>query len=739
MEKLEISLLLVEDDKVIRNIYAQILKQHISKLYIASDGAEGYKSYMDHKPDLILSDIKMPVMNGLDMIKKIREDDKSMRIIIMSAYGESRFFLKAIESGVKGFLVKPIETKHLLNVIQEQANDILLEKRLKDEAIRRVVAEHERDKGESILKALSQATAIFFSKGVNDNTVNEVLELIGENTNVSRVYIFKVNEIDNENYISQIYEWNASGMIPQIDNENLQNVPANNPVFSSWEVLMSNHQNVIGVIDDFKEPTKTVLQEQDILSLLAIPIFVKNKWWGFIGFDDCVTKRIWTDSEVNALEMLAFNLGGAIYRRDVQLEMTKLNASLEERVWERTKDLEQEVAERTIAERLLRDSEEKYRLIYENANDGILLIMNSAISLVNPKMAEVLELQPKHIIGNSFSSLVVPKYKDEVDKYIDNESNGGNGGDNELQVQMLNGKWLELKATKIMWDTEPAILAFISDITIRKNAENELHELNRNLEKRIKEEIDRVNKQQQLLVQKSKLESIGELSAGLAHEINQPLGGISMGLENLLFSTAKGDVDVEYLNKKVNLLFNDIDRIKKIIEHVRLFSRDQDKSIIEVFSLNEVVFNALSLVSKQLAGRNFELALNICENTINTKGNQYRLEQVILNLLSNARHAVDEKARLSNSEVFVKRISIDLVDNTNMAIFTINDNGIGINREIISKIFNPFFTTKSEEKGTGLGLSISYGIISEMKGSIEVESEEGEFTRVIIKLPKELN
>ena len=739
MEKLEISLLLVEDDKVIRNIYAQILKQHISKLYIASDGADGYKSYMDHKPDLILSDIKMPVMNGLDMIKKIREDDKSMRIIIMSAYGESRFFLKAIESGVKGFLVKPIETKHLLNVIQEQANDILLEKRLKDEAIRRVVAEHERDKGESILKALSQATAIFFSKGVNDNTVNEVLELIGENTNVSRVYIFKVNEIDNENYISQIYEWNASGMIPQIDNENLQNVPANNPVFSSWEVLMSNHQNVIGVIDDFKEPTKTVLQEQDILSLLAIPIFVKNKWWGFIGFDDCVTKRIWTDSEVNALEMLAFNLGGAIYRRDVQQEMTKLNASLEERVWERTKDLEQEVAERTIAERLLRDSEEKYRLIYENANDGILLIMNSVISLVNPKMAEVLELQPKHIIGNSFSSLVVSKYKDEVDKYIDNESNGDNGSNNELQVQMLNGKWLELKATRIMWDFEPAILAFISDITIRRNAENELHELNRNLAKRIKEEIDRVNKQQQLLVQKSKLESIGELSAGLAHEINQPLGGISMGLENLLFSTAEGDVDVEYLKKKVNLLFNDIDRIKKIIEHVRLFSRDQDKSIIEVISLNEVVFNALSLVSKQLAGRNFELALNISENTINTKGNQYRLEQVILNLLSNARHAVDERTKLFPAEEFVKRISIDLVENKNKAILTITDNGIGINKEIISKIFNPFFTTKSEEKGTGLGLSISYGIISEMEGSIEVESEEGEFTRVIIKLPKELN
>ena len=735
MAKLEISLLLVEDDNIIRNIYAQILSKHISKLYTAKDGSEGYDSYLENNPDLILTDIKMPIMNGLDMIKKIRENDKSMRIIIMSAYGESRFFLKAIETGVKGFLIKPVETKHLLHRIEEQANDILLEKRLKDEAIKRVVAEHERDKGKKILKALSQTTGIFFRKGVNDNTVNEALQLVGENTNVSRVYLFKVHEIDNKNHVSQIYEWNAKGMIPQINNENLKNIPANSDIFSSWVKLLSNHQNVMGVIDDFKEPTKTILVEQDILSLLAIPIFVKNSWWGFIGFDDCVSKRIWTTSEINALEMLAFNLGGAIFRRDVEEEMRKLNISLEERVWERTKDLEQEVTERTIAERLLRDSEEKYRLIYENANDGILLIMNSTISLINPKMTEVLELSPRDIIGKKFSSLVVHSYIKEVEDLIEDEIISDENIKNELQIQMLNGKWLLLRVTKIMWDFEPATLAFISDITKQKNAEDDLHELNRDLAKRIKEEIDRVKVQQQLLVQKSKLESIGELSAGLAHEINQPLGGISMGLENLLLSTTNNDVDVEYLRNKVNLLFNDIDRIKKIIEHVRLFSREQDNSIIEVVSLNNVIYNALSMVRKKLTDSNFEISLNIPKETIETMGNQYRVEQVILNLITNARHAVNEKAKQSDTNEYKKRISIDLEKNKKNIILSVTDNGIGISKEIISNIFDPFFTTKSEEKGTGLGLSISYGIISEMNGEIDVESIEGEYTRIIIKLP----
>lgn len=735
MEKLDISLLLVEDDKIIRNIYTQILSKHVSKLYIANDGEEGYETYLVHKPDLVLTDIKMPIMNGLDMIKKIREHDKSMRIIIMSAYGESRFFLKAIETGVKGFLVKPVETKHLLNVIEEQANDILLEKRLKNEEDKRLLAEKERDRGENILKALSQTTAIFFSKGVNDRTVKSVLKLIGETTDVSRAYIFKLYNIDNSRYLSQIYEWAAKGITSQINNENLVNIPINDPVVGDWEKLMKNHQNIIGQIDDFSEPLKSELIAQKIRSLLAIPIFIKNNWWGFIGFDDCVNYRHWNDSEINALEMLAFNLGGAIYRRDVEEKMKKLNSSLEERVWERTKDLEQEVTERTIAERLLRDSEEKYRLIYENANDGILLIINNIITLVNPKISEIIGLQPKNIIGETISSLAKPTHVKLIEEYFENNQIVEIEDKGFIQVQMINEKWLEFRATSISWDFVPATLVFISDITKRKIAENDLQELNRNLEKRIEEEISRANLQQQLLVQKSKLESIGELSAGLAHEINQPLGGISMGLENILMNINENDINEDYFRKKVNVLFKDIDRIRKIIEHVRLFSRDQDNSKVEIISVNEVVKSALSLVTKQLIDRNVELIVNIPNENIETSGNKYRLEQVILNLLSNARYAVEERSKQIESDNFIKQIKVDLEITNSTIIIVVTDNGLGIKNEIISKIFDPFFTTKSEEKGTGLGLSISYGIVSEMNGSIEVDSLKDKFTKITVKIP----
>ncbi len=735
MKKIDISLLLVEDDKILRSVYTEILADHVSKLITANDGEEGYKSYMENSPDLIITDIKMPVMNGLEMIAKIREKDKSTRIIIMSAYSDSHFFLNAIEVGVKGFLIKPVETAGLLNIIRDQAHDILLEKRLKQEARKRLIAEKERNRSETILKALSEATATFFNTGVNDYTVNNVLKLIGESANVSRAYIFKMERRDGKQLGTQIYEWVAQDVIPQIDNNNLQSIPMHEAEFNSWTRLMSNRRIVSGFTNDFQEPIKTILKEQDIKSILAIPIFVKDIWWGFVGFDDCTNKRIWTDAETNALEMLAFNLGGAIYRRDVDDEMMKLNASLEEHVWERTKELEQEVAERTIAENLLRDSEEKYRLIYENANDGILLVINNIIALVNPKIIEIIGLLPNKVIGTPFSSLVKNRFSDKIKDYFESLKDSNGRVKDELHVQLTNNKWLELRATSISWDSDPASLVFVTDITKRKKAEHDLNSLNRDLEKRIKEEINRVNIQQQLLVQKSKLESIGELSAGLAHEINQPLGGISMGLENILINTKDGPIDSEYIKNKVNVLFNDIERIQKIIEHVRLFSRDQDKSINEIISINDVLKNALSLVSKQFTDHNVDLVVNIPDNKFETVGNHYRFEQVILNLLSNAKYAVDEREKQDITDDFAKKISIDLTKNTSEATLLVSDNGIGINKKIISKIFNPFFTTKSEEKGTGLGLSISYGIISEMKGTIEIDSVEGRFTQVKIKLP----
>ncbi len=738
MEKHDITLLLVEDDKITRNVYKQLLGQIIARVVTAGDGEEGYHAFLEHHPDIILTDIKMPVMNGLDMINKIRTHSKQVRIVIMSAYGDSRFFLKAIESGVKGFLTKPLNNTQLQEIILEQINDILLEKKLHQEEVKRQIAEMERDRSENILRGLSLATAAFFQRGVNAITVNEALSKIGTITQVSRVYIFRKELFKGEEVISQIYEWVAVGVETQMENEELIHIPVKSKVFARWHQLLSQRKNLVSIIREIEDPDeREVLQLQQIKSVLAIPIFVRNDWWGFIGFDDCVNERIWSESEINALGMLAFNLGGAIYRRNVEDELNSLNVNLEKRVKERTLALQQEVAERTFAEQLLRESEEKYRLIYENANDGIVLLKNGHVFLINPRVSDIFKCMPRDIIGKEFSGFFLPEFANDLNEFLLSQESSVLKDRGEILVEMKGGRWIELKTTFIEWDGEPAHLAFISDVTKRKQAEKELFELNAHLEKRISEEIQRVEQQQQLLVQKSKLESIGELSAGLAHEINQPLGGISMGLDNIQFRMADGTLNNDYLKDKISKLFGDIDRIRNIIDHVRIFSRDQEKQEMESVDIIHVINNALDMVRRQFIDHHVDLQIHLSSEKAFTLGNGYRLEQVLLNLLSNAKYAVEERARqVDRPSNYQKKIMVSIETKGEKHVIQVEDNGTGIEEAVIPNIFNPFYTTKSEEKGTGLGLSISYGIIKEMNGEINVESVPKDFTRIIIILPK---
>jgi C4-dicarboxylate-specific signal transduction histidine kinase len=286
----------------------------------------------------------------------------------------------------------------------------------------------------------------------------------------------------------------------------------------------------------------------------------------------------------------------------------------------------------------------------------------------------------------------------------------------------------------ITWEGETAVLTFVSDISARKKTDEELKKLNRNLEQRVQEELLKIREQQEMLIQKSKLESLGELAAGIAHEINQPLGSISMSLDNLQIKLQSGEITEEYTKRKMDSVFRDIERIRNIIEHVRIFSRDQQDAVIEPVSISEVVHNALSLISRQYDNIGIDLQIKYSSRNDTTLGNKYKLEQVVLNLLSNARHAVIEKDK-SEISSYKKTIKITTFANRKSCGLIIHDNGTGIPESILGNIFDPFFTTKQEEMGTGLGLSIIYGIIKEMKGDIQASSSEGKYTRLVVTLP----
>ncbi len=280
------------------------------------------------------------------------------------------------------------------------------------------------------------------------------------------------------------------------------------------------------------------------------------------------------------------------------------------------------------------------------------------------------------------------------------------------------------------------IIGIMLDITRRIDYENKLEELNETLERRVKEELDKAEKQRQILIQKSKLESLGELAAGMAHEINQPLGGISMGLENILYKQDNGKLSADYLSGKIEQLFENINRIKQIINHIRTFSRDQQHARLEEVSIKEVINNALTLVEAQFKSHSINLTIDHPKNKCTFFGNKYRTEQVILNLLSNARDAVNEKENsMEQPEPYQKNVEIRYYCRDKMCFIEVWDNGSGIKPENKNKIFEPFYTTKSDSSGTGLGLSINYGIVQDMGGEIKVESISGDSTLMTVVFP----
>lgn len=738
MERTEFKLLIIEAEKAIVDKIVEATGNLFQQVIIADDGEKGFSLYKKNKPDLVIANLNLPSISGIELIQKLKSENHWVRIILYADSSESSELGSAIESDIKGFLLTPLDNDQLQNICSDQLSKIKRYRSTRAQEDRRKIVEEQYDKSKRILQVISQTTALFFRTGFYEKNINKVLELIGKVTEASRVYVYQ-NFIENEEeYTTRLYEWTAEGIMPVIGNLSVTHRHIATSGFERWIKVMKTDKGYIsGFIRNFSLTEQKRLAEHSIKSVLALPIFVENKWWGFIGLDDCLHERTWTEPEISALEILTNNLGLAIQRNEIDEELIRLNRELEKKIKDRTRDLEFEVAERSMAEALLKDSEEKYRLIYENATYGIMLIQKNRIVLVNPALLDILEEVPRNLIGKKFSKIVKKKDRYAVKRQFSKSKHDDlqNVFHVKVKTRKTKHKWLELKPASIEWYGEPAHLVFVSNITPRKNAEDELHLLNQNLEQRVDEEVKRIEQQQQLLAQKSKLESIGELSAGLAHEINQPLVSISMGLDNMLMTIDHPECDIGYIKNKINLLFKDIERIKNIIEHVRIFSRDQQKVKLEKVNISRVIGDAMSMVRKMLEGEKITLKEKCLSDTVFILGNYHRLEQVFLNLISNARFAVNEKERKSTQNDYIKQIKISCSKNGKNIILEVRDNGIGIPPEILTNIFNPFFTTKSESKGTGLGLSISYGIIQEMGGEITAESIENEFTSMKIHLP----
>ncbi len=291
-----------------------------------------------------------------------------------------------------------------------------------------------------------------------------------------------------------------------------------------------------------------------------------------------------------------------------------------------------------------------------------------------------------------------------------------------------SGRWWEHAAVPVRSEAGLVthVIRISTDITHRKETEQRLLELNDNLEHRVNREVEKRKEGERIAEQQSRLASIGELATGMAHEITQPLNAISFSVENIQNRYHSGALDSDYLQKKIKSIDSDIDRVRRVIDHVRLFARSTPDEYSVAFDVNRSVENALAMLGVQLSSHGIEIVFEQAAGGIALCGNPYQFEQVVINLLSNARDAIEERL-IDDSEKNLAdsvpgRICVETRLDGPFVVLEVRDNGTGIAEECRRRALDPFFTTKKEGKGTGLGLSISFGIIRKMAGDIYLEN-----------------
>jgi len=386
-----------------------------------------------------------------------------------------------------------------------------------------------------------------------------------------------------------------------------------------------------------------------------------------------------------------------------------------------------DITARRQAEVALQARERRFREIFNNVSDLIFYMHSSGIFIdVNRRCFDLFGLSPQEMIGRSFTDLDIFDDGESMRlavQFMDTlESENRVTPQINMQARHRDGHKLSIevsiRAITGEDSTLDGFLGLIRDITERRQAEEEILQKNRKLE--IVNDLLRSSQEQ--LMQSSKLAAIGELVSGVAHEVNNPLTTVLVRSEMLL-----DIIDDEEVLGHIEAIIRQAECAIGIVKNLLSFARKQDTEKAFI-SVNDSIETVVSLRSYELGLDNINIALELDPDLPSTLADSQQLQQVFLNIVTNAEQAIKDVD--SKGEITIQSQTVgDVIQ------VTVADDGPGISKDIMGRIFEPFYTTKELGKGTGLGLSICHGIIGDHGGQIRIESAEGEGTTFTIELP----
>jgi len=372
-------------------------------------------------------------------------------------------------------------------------------------------------------------------------------------------------------------------------------------------------------------------------------------------------------------------------------------------------EMSTDITQVRLLEEELKRSEEKYRTLFNSDPNPIFVLDPNTLEIqdANDRALKSYSYEKEELIGKSFLDLADPL------------------------------EWDRLR--KVSWDKEGAVFKVKhhtqNDESIVVNIRfSSLKDLGQDTVIVTTSDVTERVKSEEQLIQASKMATLGEMSAGVAHELNQPLSVIKTSASFLAKKIVRNEpISPQILRELADEMDSQVDRASLIINHLRQFGRKTDIRKINV-QLNDCISGTFTVLGRQLEIHGISVELQLDETLPPIRGDRNRLEQVFLNLIMNARDAMDEKEEIVGQHV-EKKLKISSHKENDEVVVEISDTGLGMSEAVKEKIFEPFFTTKPVGKGTGLGLSISFGIVRDYDGVIEVESEEGRGTKFTIRFP----
>jgi len=385
--------------------------------------------------------------------------------------------------------------------------------------------------------------------------------------------------------------------------------------------------------------------------------------------------------------------------------------------------------------------EGKYEILFQKASDAVITVFpDGRIDAVNKNFQEISGYSKNEIEGQNISILIpdpkkhiIPAHAKPLAKEFFHDS----GTYEDIAILRRDGyvRTTDLSVRHVYSDGGYLALSLFRDFTEKKQLERDLitkHAELRNAYFQLEKNNVELKTMQDTLIQAGKMAALGELAAGIAHELNQPLTGIkgyAQELTSVVLPIISGTVKEE-VRTDLTEIVSCADKMSKIIGYLRTFVR---KSVEEhkVTDIHDAIEEAMKMLGRQFASRGIVVVRKYGKDISKVYANPLQLEQVFINLFTNARDAISEAKRTEGL------IEVKTRENENYIEILFKDNGSGMNQMTQKKAFNPFFTTKEVGQGMGLGLSLSYGILSKLHGSIFVESEVGKGTEFLVKIPKD--